>query len=107
MSEVRHPEKVFRVSNPIPKKPSWMRVKAPTSKFFKSTDKILRNKNTSFYPIIKVIGGLLILQVVLGIFTLLFGAQIVIASMHQISSIFLVSSCIYFLFLNKNTNLQP
>ena len=44
MSEVRHPEKVFRVSNPIPKKPSWIRVKAPTSKFFKSTDKILKNK---------------------------------------------------------------
>jgi lipoic acid synthetase len=44
MSEVRHPEKVFRVSNPIPKKPSWIRVKAPTSKLFKSTDKILKNK---------------------------------------------------------------
>ena len=44
MSEVRHPEKIFRVSNPIPKKPPWIRVKAPTSKFFKSTDKILKNK---------------------------------------------------------------
>ena len=69
--------------------------------------KILKNKNTSFYPIIKVIGGLLVLQVVLGILTLLFGAQIVVASMHQISSIFLVSSCIYFLYLNSDTNLQP
>ena len=69
--------------------------------------KILKNKNTSFYPIIKVIGGLLILQVVLGILTLLFGAQIVVASMHQISSIFLVSSCIYFLYLNSESNLQP
>ena len=44
MSEVRHPEKIFRVSNNIPKKPSWIRVKAPTSKLFKSTDKILKNK---------------------------------------------------------------
>ena len=69
--------------------------------------KILKNENTSFYPIIKVIGGLLILQVVLGILTLLFGAQIVVASMHQISSIFLVSSCIYFLYLNSESNLQP
>jgi len=69
--------------------------------------KILKNKNTSFYPIIKVIGGLLVLQVVLGILTLLFGAQIVVASMHQISSIFLVSSCIYFLYLNSESNLQP
>ena len=69
--------------------------------------KILKNKNTSFYPIIKVIGSLLILQVVLGILTLLFGAQIIVASMHQISSIFLVSSCIYFLYLNSESNLQP
>ncbi len=44
MTEVRHPEKIYRVSNPIPKKPSWIRVKAPTSTFFKSTDKILKNK---------------------------------------------------------------
>ena len=44
MTEVRHPEKIFRVSNPIPKKPSWIRVKAPTSKFFKSTNKILKDK---------------------------------------------------------------
>ena len=40
---VRHPEKINRVSNPIPKKPSWIRVKAPTSKFFKSTNKILKD----------------------------------------------------------------
>ena len=45
MSEVRHPEKINRVSNHIPKKPSWIRVKAPTSKFFKSTNKILKDKN--------------------------------------------------------------
>ena len=44
MTEVRHPEKINRVSNPIPKKPSWIRVKAPTSKFFKATNKILKNK---------------------------------------------------------------
>ena len=44
MNEVRHPEKVNRVSNPIPKKPSWIRVKAPTSKFFKATNKILKDK---------------------------------------------------------------
>ena len=44
MTEVRHPEKIYRKSNPIPKKPDWIRVKAPTSKFFKSTDKILKDK---------------------------------------------------------------
>ena len=44
MTEIRHPEKIKRVSNAIPKKPSWIRVKAPTSKFFKSTNKIIKDK---------------------------------------------------------------
>ena len=44
MTEIRHPEKIKRVSNEIPKKPSWIRVKAPTSKFFKSTNKIIKDK---------------------------------------------------------------
>ena len=51
-------------------------------------------------------GFFIILQIVLGIFTLLHGAQIFIASMHQISSIFLVSSNIYLIYLNSKTNLQ-
>ena len=44
MNDIRHPEKINRVSNPIPKKPPWIRVKAPTSKFFKSTNKIIKDK---------------------------------------------------------------
>ena len=44
MTLPRHPEKVKNKSNTIPKKPSWIRVKAPTSKFFKSTDKLLKDK---------------------------------------------------------------
>ena len=44
MSRPRHPEKVKNKSNPIPKKPSWIRVKAPTSKFFKETNKLLKDK---------------------------------------------------------------
>ena len=44
MSGPRHPEKVKNKSNPIPKKPSWIRVKAPTSKFFKETNKLLKEK---------------------------------------------------------------
>ena len=35
--KVRHPEKVNRKSNPIPKKPDWIRVKAPISSLFKKT----------------------------------------------------------------------
>ncbi len=68
--------------------------------------KVFKNKIIFLYPIVKVIGAILVLQIVLGILTLLFGAQIILASMHQISSIFLVSSCIYFLYLNSKPNLQ-
>ena len=63
--------------------------------------KIHRNNLKRLYGPIHLIGLFLIIQVILGIFTLLNGAQIYLASMHQISSIFLVSSCIYFLYLNK------
>ncbi|MDC3082460.1 COX15/CtaA family protein [Candidatus Pelagibacter sp.] len=64
------------------------------------------NKKTDLYKSVNVLGIFIILQIVLGIFTLLYGAQILIASMHQISSIFLVASCIYFLFINTRSNLQ-
>ena len=66
--------------------------------------KIYKNKLKKFFFYINLIGILLIIQIILGILTLIFGAQIILASMHQISSIFLVSSSIYFLFLNKTTN---
>ena len=69
--------------------------------------KIYKNKLNELYKTINVLGFFILLQVILGIFTLLYGAQIYIASMHQISSIFLVSSSIYFLFLNTKFNLQP
>ena len=66
--------------------------------------KIYKNKIYYLYRSINTIGCFIILQIILGILTLLYGAQIYIASMHQISSIFLVSSCIYFLYLNTRFN---
>tara|TARA_B100000029_G_scaffold388382_1_gene384548 strand:+ start:8449 stop:9426 length:978 start_codon:yes stop_codon:yes gene_type:complete len=66
-----------------------------------------KKKLTSLYYSIKVLGSVLFLQIVLGILTILFGAQIFLASMHQITSIFLVTSSIYFLFINTKTNSQP
>ena len=66
----------------------------------------LNNLNILKSPV-NIIGVFLILQIVLGILTILNGAQIYIASMHQITSIFLVSSCIYLLFINRKTSLQP
>ena len=62
--------------------------------------KIYRNKKHDLYKTINILGLLVLLQIILGIFTIIYGAQIYIASMHQISSIFLVSSSIYFFYLN-------
>ena len=42
---IRHPEKFYRKTNPIPRKPSWIRVKAPTSNKFSETKKILKKNN--------------------------------------------------------------
>ena len=42
---VRHPEKIHKKSNPIPRKPSWIRVKAPTSNLFKLTSDIIKRNN--------------------------------------------------------------
>ena len=68
---------------------------------------VTRKKKIKFlYKTINIIGLLLFIQIILGILTLLYGAQIKIASMHQISSIFLVSSVIYFLFINNKSSLQ-
>ena len=66
--------------------------------------KVYQNRLSGLFTAINVAGFLLILQIFLGILTLLFGAQIVLASMHQISSILLVSSSIYFLYLNNKSN---
>ena len=62
--------------------------------------KVYKNKMYGLYKPIYMIGFFIFLQIILGIFTLINGAQIYLAAMHQLSSIFLVSSCIYFIFLN-------
>ncbi len=66
--------------------------------------KIYKNKMYDLYKSVNILGLFIILQIILGIFTIIYGAQIYIASMHQISSIFLVSSCIYFFYLNTKFN---
>ena len=66
--------------------------------------KVYNNRMYELYKSVNILGLFIILQIILGIFTIVHGAQIYIASMHQISSIFLVSSCIYFFFLNTKFN---
>ena len=69
--------------------------------------KIYKNKIYDLYRSINLLGFFILLQILLGILTILYGAQIIIASMHQISSIFLVTSSIYFYYINSETNLRP
>ena len=66
--------------------------------------KIYGNKMYDLYKSINYLGFFIILQIFLGILTILNGAHIYIASLHQISSIFLISSCIYFCHINSKTN---
>ena len=65
---------------------------------------IYKYKIYELYQSITILGCFILLQIFLGILTVIYGAQIYIASMHQISSIFLVSSCIYFVYLNTKFN---
>tara|TARA_Y100000741_G_scaffold361010_1_gene344254 strand:+ start:341 stop:1372 length:1032 start_codon:yes stop_codon:yes gene_type:complete len=67
---------------------------------------VYKNNHFSLFKVTKIIGFILIVQIILGILTLLSGAQMILSSMHQISSIFLVCSSIYLLYLNLNANLQ-
>ena len=53
-----------------------------------------------FKPII-ILGFIIFLQILLGIFTLLSGAGIFISSLHQFSSILLITASLYFLYKNK------
>ena len=66
--------------------------------------KIYNKKLLNLYFAINLVGLILFAQILLGIFTLLYGAQILLASIHQISSIFLVSSSVYLLYLNTKSN---
>ena len=64
--------------------------------------KVYRNKVYELYKSISILGFFILLQIILGIYTIMYGAHIYIAAMHQLSSIFLVSSSIYFFYLTKN-----
>tara|TARA_B100000674_G_scaffold498465_1_gene536970 strand:+ start:3755 stop:4771 length:1017 start_codon:yes stop_codon:yes gene_type:complete len=65
---------------------------------------VYKKKAVFLYKPLKILGFFILLQIILGIITIILGAQIFIASMHQISSIFLVCSSIYFFYINNKTN---
>ena len=62
--------------------------------------KVYKNKITKLYRSVNILGFFILLQIILGIYTIILGAQIYIAAVHQVSSIFLVTSSIYFFFIN-------
>ena len=62
---------------------------------------VIKNRNETFRKPVFVIGVSLFLQVVLGIFTLLSGVKIIYASLHQINSILIILSTLYFLYIAK------
>ena len=60
-----------------------------------------KDQNEIFRKPIIIIGVSLFLQVVLGIFTILSGVKIFYASLHQINSILIILSTLYFLYLSN------
>ncbi len=48
-----------------------------------------------------ILGLIILIQIILGILTVLSGAGIILASLHQLSSIFLMSSTLFFLYKNR------
>ena len=63
---------------------------------------VLKNKNPIFLKPILIIGLSLLIQIILGIFTILSGVKILYASLHQINSIFIILSTLYFLYISQN-----
>ena len=67
-------------------------------KVFKNKDLVYLRKNTL------IVFLFLLFQIFLGVITIISGAQIFIASMHQIGSIFLISSSLILIFKNSKIN---
>ena len=62
---------------------------------------VIKETNSIFRKPILIIGGTLFLQIVLGVLTLLSGVKIIYASLHQINSILIIMSTLYFLYISK------
>ena len=62
---------------------------------------IYKDPNKIFRKPILIIGVSLFLQVVLGVLTILSGVKIIYASLHQINSILIILSTLYFLYISK------
>ena len=62
---------------------------------------VFKDKNRIFRKPILFIGASLLLQIILGIITILSGVKIIYASLHQINSVLIILSTLYFLYISK------
>ena len=62
---------------------------------------VLKKKIINLIKPVIILGLIILLQIILGILTILSNASIITASLHQFSSILLISSALYFLYKNR------
>ena len=62
---------------------------------------VIKENNKIFIKPILLIGVSLFLQIILGVMMLLSGVKITYASLHQINSIFIILTTLYFLYISK------
>ena len=62
---------------------------------------VLKEANKVFIRPILIIGISLVFQIILGVMTLLSGVKIAYASLHQINSIIIILTTLYFLYISR------
>ena len=62
---------------------------------------VFKKKLKQLIKPVAILGLIILLQIILGILTILNGANIIVASLHQFSSILLISSSLYFVYKNR------
>ena len=63
---------------------------------------VLKNGNIKLRTPIFIIGITLLFQIFLGVLTILSGVKMLYASLHQINSILIILSTLYFLYITKH-----
>jgi len=67
---------------------------------------VIKDCNELFRKPLLIVGASLFLQIILGILTILSGVKMIYASLHQINSILIILSTIYFLYIAKNSKID-
>ena len=62
---------------------------------------VLKNGNVNLRTPVFIIGITILFQIFLGVLTILSGVKMIYASLHQINSILIILSTLYFLYITK------